>query len=392
MDFSKLSDEELAAAIKNSEPSEQKTDWLGNAGNIVGKFNKVVEASRLPAFAGGLLQGAGDIGASLGNIVAKPLGHPIPHPELSKFIDTSPLSRIAFGAGELASQIPLYSSGAGAIGRLGLTRGAGLGGRVAEGAAAGAAMGENQEGDGFRGALEGAAIPIAGRGLEWLNNLRSTNIARNVMQGFRNAQQEARTQFNNVFDDAAERGVRRINAPHTDMRLLRRQGNIRYLHSLEEFYRNPSLRNAHNAQSDLAKYAERIGDRPANTLARQARDEALRTSERIRHNIFGEFSRSGNTDLALQYHNARNFYRNVVGHYLDSPAIRNLEQGNLCPRNFAKKIQEEEGFMANIGQHEHPEIDYRRRLLKALSNKMVQYAGGSALSGLGLYGLAKMLK
>ena len=392
MDFSKLSDEELATAIKNSEPSEQKTDWLGNAGNIVGKFNKVVEASRLPAFAGGLLQGAGDIGASLGNIVAKPLGHPIPHPELSKFIDTSPLSRIAFGAGELASQIPLYSSGAGAIGRLGLTRGAGLGGRVAEGAASGALMGENAEGDRVGGALEGAAFPIAGRGLEWLNNLRSPNIAQNVMNGFRRSQEEARNQFNNVFDTAAERGINRVEAPHADMRLLRRQGDTKYLHSLEEFYRNPSLQNAHDAQSDLAKYANRIGNRPSNRLERQAREEARNISERIRRNMTGEFVRSGNSDLALQYNNARNFYRDIVGHYLDSPSIRNLEQGNLRPRNFAKKIQEEENFMTNIGQHEHPEIDYRRRLMKALSNKMVHYAGGTALAGLGLHGLAKMFK
>jgi hypothetical protein len=396
MDFSKMSTAELQQLIANSEHKEPEQkepehSLLDTVGQAAGKFNRFIEGTRLPAFAGGLLQGAGDIGASLGNLVMRPLGHPIPHPNLSQYIDKSPLSRIAFGAGELGSNIPLYASGAGLIGRAGMTAEAGLSGKLAEGLASGFLMGENKEGERGEGALMGAAIPTGSAALKGLAKLKSSKIAENVLKGFKKAEGEASNQFGNVFSEADTKGITHISRVPVNVNLLKKQGDRKFLHAFEEFHKNPTITNAHSAQSDLAKYANNIG-RPQNTLERQAKEEALKASQDIREKMMQEFHATGNTGLALKYNNARKFYKNIVSPYLNSKSIKKLQSGELRPKNFANKIEQEEAFMSKIGQHEHPEIDYRRKLKKAIGNKAVQYGAGTALSGIGLYEIAKMLK
>lgn len=393
MDFSKMSTEELEELVSHSEGQQtaQEPSWLEKAGNIAGKFNRVVETSRLPAFAGGLLQGAGDIGASLGNLVARPLGHPIPHPNLGQYVDNSPLSRFAFGAGEIASNAPLMATGAGALGRLGMTTEAGLSGKLAEGLASGFLMGEDKEGNRGKGALLGVSIPLAGAGIKAIGKLKSTKIAENVIKGMKKAETESANQFSHVFKEAESKGIKHINRVPVDIKLLRKQGDRKYLHSLEEFYKKPTPSNAHSAQSDLAKYAKNIG-RPQNALEREAKEEALKASKSIRENLLQEFTESGNSGLALKYNNARSFYRDIMSPYLNSKSIKKLQSGDLRPKNFANKIQEEESFISKIGQHQHPEIELRRKIKKGLSNKAVQYGTGTALSGLGLYELGKMFK
>ncbi len=393
MDFSKMSTKELEEMVAHSEGSQEapQSSWLDTAGQAAGKFNKFIEGTRLPAFAGGLLQGAGDIGASLGNLVMRPLGHPIPHPELSKYINQDQLSRLAFGVGELASNAPLYASGAGAIGKLGMTAEAGLSGKLAEGLASGFLMGENKEGERGTGALMGAAIPAVGAAFKGLSKLKSSKIAENVLKGFKSAENEASKQFGHVFKEAESKGIKHISRIPVNIGLLKKQGDSKYLHAMEEFHKSPTMANAHSAQSDLAKYANNIG-RPQNTLERQAKEEALRASEAIRENMMHEFHDTGNTGLALKYNNARKFYKNIVSPYLNSKSIKKLQSGELRPKNFANMIEKEESFMSKIGQHEHPEIEYRRKLNKALSNKMVNYGIGTGLGSLGLYEVSKLFK
>ena len=393
MDFSKMSDEELEQLIaSNEKPQQKEQGWLDKAGNYAGKFNNIVESSHLPEFAGGLLQGAGDIGTSLGNVIARPLGHPIPHPNLSQYINKSPVSRLAFGAGELGSQIPLYSMGAGALGKLGLTAEAGLSGRVAEGLVSGALMGENDEGGRIGGAAMGAAVPLAGKAIQSLSKLKSSNIAKNVTEGYTKATNESSKQFKDVFKAANERGVGTLsNKFNAKFNLLKKTGDKKYLHALEEFYKNPTLANAHEAQSNLAKYAYKIG-KADNALDRRAKEEATRLSNKIREKMFNKFHKTGNLDLALKYNDARQFYKEGVTPYLNSKAFQKLQSGELRPKNFANKIQEDEAFISKIGQHDHPEIEYRRLLKNALGNKAVQYGIGTGLGALGLYETSKFFK
>ncbi|CEG60969.1 hypothetical protein [Legionella micdadei] len=391
-DFSQYSDEELLQIIGQKQPS-----LIEKAGNVAEKFNNFIEGTRLPAFAGGLLQGVGDIGASLGNVVANPLGYEIPHPNLGQYIDNSLLSRLAFGAGEISSQIPLYSSGAGLIGKTtGIGTKAGLSGKSLQGAISGALLGESDEGDRLLGAATGAALPIAGQAIEKISQLRSKNIASNVINSMKNTEKKYSNQFNHIIQEAENRGYAgNYNPIKFDKELLQKGGNSKLVYALKQYNKKPSLEAAHEVQSDLGKFVYSIG-RPADSIERKAKEEAKEISEALRKHIITQLNRSGNPDLALNYINARHGYKSEFVPYLKSKSVQKLLKDELTPRDFAKAIAQEKKFKAKIGRYSHPEIQQRELIRKLATSKAGQYAIGSAtgtiLGGAGLYGLSKLFK
>lgn len=372
-------------------PQEKEKSWLEKAGNLADKFNKGVEATGLPAAAGGFYQGVGDVGASLGNVIARPLGHPIPHPEFRKYFDNSLASSIGFGAGELGSQIPLYASGAGFLGKLGLGAEAGLSGKAIQGLLAGSLLGEDKEGGRKLGAALGAGMPIAGAAIKGLSGLRSKKIADKVLTGFANTEKHYGKEFSSIFNESRMRGIKHLEKVPSKMELLKKGGEKNYLQALKDFNNHPTIENAHSAQSDLAKYVSRIG-KPANKLERDARNEAKRLSETIREKMSSHLVETGNPDLAMRYNQARHGFKEDVVPYMNSKVIKNMKEGNIRSKHFAKKIAEDERFMAKLGQKKHPEIALRENITKGLSNKIVQYGLGTGLGGLGFYEAAKLLK
>jgi len=376
------------------QPQQQDSSFLDKIGNAAGKFNNAVESTHLPEFAGGLLQGAGDIGASLGNIIAKPLGREIPHPNLKQYIPHGLGSNVAFGAGELGSQIPLMMSGAGLAGKaLGIGEKAGLSGKLAQGAISGAAMGENQEGNGrVAGAIEGAALPAIGELVKGANKLRPKKIAEAIQGAEKAKVKEYGDKFKNVFSEAKSRGIsENFEKIKADEKLLRRGGNKDYLYSLEEYNKKPTLENAHNAQSDLGKYVADIG-KPTSTLDRHAKIEARNAAKSIREHISQQLQKSGNTDLALDYNFARNGFKNQVAPYTSNKALQSFKQGNLTTKDFVKKILQDKSFKAKVGQQEHPELYQAELVKKILTSKASQIAGGAIAGGLGLHGISRLLK
>lgn len=368
----------------NIEPSSSKDNMpeneslLTKAGNLAGKFNQAVESTHLPAFAGGLYQGVGDVAASLGNLVARPLGHPIPHPEFKKYFDNSLGSNIAFGGGELASSLPLLATGAGAVEGLGLGAEAGLSGKVLQGLVSGSLLGENKEGGRVGGALTGAAMPLIGLAVKGYKAIRSKNIAKNVLEGMENAKAKSAEQFGNIFKAAEGKGVNKgFSAIDYNRPLLNKAGNRDYLHAMEEFKKNPTIENAHSAQSDLAKYANMIKN-PVNKLERDAKQEALRASEEIRSKMMEQFHKTGNLKHGLEYNEARKDFAAKVGPYLSSKSIKALKSGNLRPKNFASRLAQEEDFMTKLGA-EHPEVEWREKLKNSYHSPL----GKAALIGIG---------
>jgi len=391
-DYSQFSDEELMKIANQSEPG-----ILEKAGNAADYFNKFIEGTRLPAAAGGLLQGIGDVGASLGNLVARPLGHSIPHPNLGQYVDNSFPSRLAFGAGEIASQIPLYTSGAGLIGKAtGIGEKAGLSGKAVQGAISGSLLGENEEGDRLTGAALGAALPVAGNVIGKLGNLRSKNIANNVLNGMKNTEQKYSQQFNHLFKEAEKRGYAGNYDPISfNEELLTNGGNKKLLYALKQYNKKPSLEAAHDAQSDLGKYINKIG-KSSDSTERKAKEEAREVASQLRKHIIEQLNRSGNPDLAMNYIHARQGYKAEYAPYLNSKAIKKLINEELTPRDFAKEIAKDKKFKAKVGQYQHPEIQEREFLRKIANSKAGHYAigtGAGTLAGAaGFYGLSRLLK
>lgn len=384
--------DQLKEYYSSSKTGPKKEDsLLQRAASVADRFNKGVEATGLPAAAGGFYQGVGDIGASLGNIVARPLGHPIPHPNFKKFFDNSLASSVGFGVGQVGGQIPAYLSGAGLLAKLGIGAKAALSGKIAQGILSGAALGEDDKGNRGFGAAIGGAMPVVGALAKGVSNLRSKNIAKNVLEGFASSKKQVASEFKDIFTQAKNRGVQHLERIPAKIELLHRGGNKDYIQALKDFNNVPNVSNAHSAQSDLGKYIRKIGA-PSNKLERDAIEEAKRLSTTLKEKMGEHFIKSGNTDLALRYNQAREAFKQEVVPYMESKAIKALQRGDLRPKNFSKKIAEDERFISKIGQYNHPQIELSDRLRRGLASPATKTATGVAAGLLLPYGLYKYIK
>lgn len=140
---------------------------LGKAGKYAEKFNKTIESLRLPSVAGGFLQSAGDMGASIANVPLGMVGAPkIPHPTLQKYLPQDLLSRGAFLGGELGGGLGGWIKTQGAISKL-LPEMKALPKVAREslsGLMTGGLVGEDSEGDGrvLSAGLGSIAVPATG--------------------------------------------------------------------------------------------------------------------------------------------------------------------------------------------------------------------------------------
>ena len=133
-------------------------------------LRKGIEASGLPALAGGALQGGADMGVSLANLPLDALSGAtgknfnIPHLDLEQYNKPGLVNDLMFGAGrlgtEMAGGLGMYSKLGRLIPRPGGYKGLGI--DALKGALSGYALGENEQGDRWLPALlGGAAAPLS---------------------------------------------------------------------------------------------------------------------------------------------------------------------------------------------------------------------------------------
>ena len=380
-----------AAQMQQSAPQESLLD---KTSSFVDKWiNKPVQSLGIPDLAGGFLQGAGDVGASLANIVARPLGHPVPHPDLQQYTSQSPLSRLMFGAGELGAQLPLFASGAGIAGKIGnIAERGGLATKTALGALSGGSLGENKEGSGrLTSAALGTLEPLGGSLINKARSLKSSNIAKDVVEG----EKEAVARYGKKFTNILLQGNVPLKKIKGDLSLLSKAGSDKFIYALKEFNKKPMASVAHEAQSDLMKYVASIG-KPSSKLERDAVKEASRLSDSLRGMMAEGWKKSGKEHLVALYNQAREGFKKEVVPYFGSKTLEQFKKGNIRGEKFAPLIAQEEKFMAQLGSKKHPKIGSRERLVKAMTHPIAKHAVGSAigtgLGGLGLYEVAKYFR
>lgn len=367
---------------------------LEQLGNMAGKFNTGVEASRLPAAAGGLLQGTGDMAASLGNLALKPINKglgtdiKIPHPDLGKYVPNDILSKAAFGGGQIA---PLFIPGlgltgaAGKIGELGgitqnVAKIPGVGKTLASmlsGGATGYALGEDKQGGRGIGTVVGAtlgpAVGIAGKmGIPAvLKSLFDKAVPRDlarVIQGRHDVlEKEASGLFSHVENEAGKRGINKIPVPdgliEEANRFMPKTDASKKLIADAQKGDYSAIR---DLQSDLRSRGENF--KGSTLIAEQHKgEEALDLRDKINKQIALHFEKTGNKDLADTLKDAMGKYRNLKDLYFGHNVIAKMVTKGLrkVPKNIASALSEDSDPMRAIIEA-HPELE---SLLTRLQNK-----------------------
>lgn len=366
------------------QPMEQaQPSMLETLGKYAGKFNDAVETSRLPKVAGGAIQGAYDVIKSGADLPLKLVGQSLPDVNLSKYGGQDAVSQLAFLAGRTATQgggeYGLYKAASKIPGLAAKT----LGATVGRGAAAGFVGGE--EGPGGR--LGSAVIGGVGAPLAELN---STGIANRVVSMKNDLVSKYATKYSDLFKNLKEKGVNTVDVPNiNDVTIKKfRKGND-VLESINKFRENPTLENAHVAQSDLgkierkAKNSKEYKESESVTPYSKRVDKLSAMRSAIQNSIKDKASSVGAPELGDLYKNISRGYAEEVAPYFNS-AIKDYEYGNKSASKLVKELAKNDEFKLKAGKN-HEEL-YRQAQLKKNVKKTAQYAAGAA----GVYTLARL--
>lgn len=366
-----LARRELARRGVNMNENKEN-NFLDSIMSNVSKFNRGVESTRLPSLAGGFIQGAGDIGASLANIPLGMIDKKIPHPELKKYFPQDLLSQGAFTAGELGAGIPgalgLESKLASKLPEL--TGKARLGSRALTGAISGAALGEEMPGGRTFGALLGGIAPVA-------SAMRPKNIAKNLVDYKNKISKEYSNAYDQLFKTAEEKGIKQVRKPSVNYDLMMENIPSENTKALKKFIKDPTLENAHWAQSDLNRYISSKKGKDLPSEKDKALKEAIIAHKKLKGIMHTELSKE--KGLSPEYAKLTKGYGQEVVPYKYNPHLTKYEKGELKASSLVKALTGNDKFMIKQG-NKYPEL----QLQALLRSPLGKIGLGAGAIGLGL--------
>jgi hypothetical protein len=389
-DLNKLSTEELRELVSNSEKhhaSNQNShisDFLKSVGHA--QFNYTKGALR------GAGQTLGDIGASAINLpisgiehlTGKMLPH-VPHPNL---IQENPetlgesigqkvgseLAPFAIPGLAGAKTAQLANRGYQAIkggGQLPLL------GRLLSGGAGGALEGAlGNEGERIKSAELGAGIGGLGQAgseaMQFARSLTSKDLSKHMINAYKGIANHFGERFSSHLAAGEEAGANKFLKPvSANLKLLKKDRNADEVYKIEKFNQNPTLANAHNAQSALGNLARKYELAHKGTVQSDIYEEALKHKNRLLQKISESFEKSGIPEHGQGYNQSRMEFAEHAAPYLNNPAIAGLlgkaskkGEQTVRPEKFSETFFEnkkaKEDFLSRK-KKEHPELIRRER-------------------------------
>jgi len=114
---------------------------------------------------------------------------------------------------------------------------------------------------------------------------------------------------------------------------------------------NLSFSDAHNLQSELGKQGAKLNTSTDGTQ-RYLGGQLLGLRDTLKNDITGSLSQNGDTDLANQYQDASNFFKNNVAPYRENPTIRKVVMGSglkeVNPANIGNVLKKDDGAILPI--------------------------------------------
>lgn len=321
-------EQEIMAATATSPSFWKRAGQAGMKG--VESFNKAVEASGLPAAGAHILSMPMHIAANIGDLPGQisnyAFGTNIPRVSVPEEIDPvtytkkagleeTPMQRAAGTGGDLLSA--LLTGGAtfkGASTALGLGEAAPIAQRIALGTSLGAAESPREVrgiGAGIGGAIPGAAA------------LTKTSIGKGAASLLERGKQKYGKLYDSIFDeaqaiapDAKLRVPQSLKDASEEVEQIYKAAPGKRHASIKRFKNNPTLENAHDAQSDLGKIQRDLQDalkkRNLTSTEINAMQNAADLQKRIRGAMQNHFVDIGKPELAQQYGAATRGYADEV--------------------------------------------------------------------------------
>jgi hypothetical protein len=167
----------------------------------------------------------------------------------------------------------------------------------------------------------------------------------------------AKKEYSNLFNEAASKGL--TNAIPLDIVMHNSQQIVKnsipkYHTSLKKYIENPSIENAHWAQSELGaleRHLDKISNKNGLTPSQIKTYKAVKEARKgIKKSMFSDNALGANPGLAMKYEQLGNKYRENVIPYTSLEDLSLAESGKLRPKTAVQNLLKDEEFMMKLAK------------------------------------------
>jgi arsenate reductase-like glutaredoxin family protein len=227
------------------------------------------------------------------------------------------------------------------------------------------------------------AVPL-GYGIKGLKTaikaipaITTKGISKEVLAANDLAKQKYGKLYNKLFQEAETKGIKNLEKPKINFSLIEKNSLPKYHTALKEFKINPTVENAHKAQSDLGKLQRAMEKsntvNPLTSSQHKTYREIVDAKNKIKESMF-----KGHPELSERYNKITHGYKSDVIPYSTNKALNLYKNGELTEKKLLQRLKNNDAFMLSVGK-EHPGI----KINQALKSKIAKKAIGSVLTGVG---------
>jgi hypothetical protein len=168
---------------------------------------------------------------------------------------------------------------------------------------------------------------------------------------------QAKKDYSTLFNDAETQG---INSVQPTEKILKNKQEIidnsqeKYHDSLKKYLDDPTVENAHWAQSELGaleRHFNQIDKRSGLTPSQINTYKAVtETRNALKKAMFSDNALGANPLLGMRYQNLAEKYKTDVIPYTSLEELSDVEAGKLRPKTAVKKLLSNEEFMINLSK------------------------------------------
>ena len=250
-----------------------------------------------------------------------------------------------------------------------------------------------QPGDALLQALPSAAAaaPFAEAITARIPGITNSAIANRLSADKSAAIKQAGEGYNQFFNKARNYGVEEIERPNIMAGDIVKNSQPKHHKALLKFLDNPTLENAHWAQSDLGflkRHLEGVDKKQGLTSTQHdTLKNVIQAQNRIKERMFNEKQMVKNPEFEQEYNKLSGDYAQNVIPYKQLDELSDYEGKRLKANNMIKSLLNNDEFMLGLGR-KYPQIQLNR----ALRSKPAKWLGKGVALGLGFEGLSKLLK
>jgi hypothetical protein len=198
-------------------------------------------------------------------------------------------------------------------------------------------------------APEAAGVRVPGITSRGITNQLSRHKAAELAQ--------ARRDYGQLFTEANQQGFSRVANPGVSpaqQRLITQNSRPIHHRALNDYLENPTLENAHWAQSELGaleRHMESIANKNGLTpIQHQTLRAANDARQQIRQSMFNQNGLGASPELAQRYQQLSNQYRENVIPYTRLEDLSEVEAGRMRPSTAVKSLLKDDQFMIELSR------------------------------------------